>query len=215
MKNDSWQMEEKVSPAIKRRGLRIFFLSAATLFALYFLLPSLLNSLAYSLVRRDPLQPADVIIALSGDARCGREKYAADLYRQGLARKIIVGGLPIGWGVHTGDAAKRFLIQQGIPETDVIVLKDPWNTRVEADLLLRQMRQNGWRSVLVVTEQFHSRRGTYTIQRAARDLQVISAPLPPEQSRWQADRWWTRRSEVGQTVRELLAWGNTLAGGWR
>ena len=214
MKNDNWQLEN-APRALNRHWLRFFFLSAIALLALYFLLPFLLNSLAHSLVRRDALQPADVVIALSGDARCGREKYAADLYRQKLARKIIVGGLPVGWGVHTGDAAKRYLVQQGIPAADVIVLKDPWNTRVEADLLMQQMRLNNWHSVLVVTEQFHSRRGAYTIQRVAPDLQVISAPLPPEQSRWQAERWWTRRNEMGQTVRELLAWGNTLAGGWR
>lgn len=185
------------------------------LLALYFLLPVSLNFLAHSLIRRDALQPADAVIALSGDARCGREKYAAELYRQGLARKIFVGGFPVGWGIHTGDAAKRFLIQQGIPATDIIVLKDTWNTRIEADLLVQQMRQNGWQSVLAVTEQFHSRRAAYSIEHAAPELKVFSAPLPPEQSRWQPDRWWTRRNEVGQTVREFLAWGNTLVGGWQ
>lgn len=199
----------------QRRWLRRFLVSAALLLALYFFLPVFLQSLAYRLIRRDALRAADVVIALSGDARCGRENYAAQLYRQGLAHKIIVGGLPAGWGIHTGDVAKRFLLQQGIPETDIIVLKDPWNTRVEADLLVRQMRQNGWQSVLAVTEQFHSRRAAYSIQHVAPDLQVVSAPLPPEQSRWQPERWWTRRHEMGQTVRELLAWVNTLAGGWR
>ncbi len=188
---------------------------AAILIALYFLLPFLLNSLARGLIRRDALAPADVVIALSGDARCEREKYAAELYRQGLARKIFVGGLPVAWGVHTGDAAKRFLVQQGIPAADVIVLKDPWNTRIEADLLVQQMRQNGWHSVLVVTDQFHSRRAMYTIETVARDFQLSSQPLPIEQSRWRPEAWWTRRSDVGLTVRECLSWINTLVGGWR
>ncbi len=188
---------------------------AAILIALYFLLPLFLNSLAQSLIRRDALQPADAVIALSGDARCEREKYAATLYRQGLVRKIFVGGLPVAWGVHTGDAAKRFLVQQGIPAEDVIVLKDPWNTRIEADLMVQQMRQNGWHSVLVVTDMFHSRRAMYTIEAVAHDLQLLSQPLPPEQSGWQPERWWTRRADVWLTMRESLSWINTLAGGWR
>lgn len=188
---------------------------AVILIALYFLLPFLLNSLARGLIRRDALAPADVVIALTGDARCEREKYAAALYRQGLARKVFVGGLPVAWGIHTGDAAKRFLVQQGIPAADIIVLKDPWNTRLEADLLVQQMRQNGWRSALVVTDQFHSRRAMYTIEAVARDCQLSSQPLPNEQSRWRPEAWWTRRNDVWLTVRECLSWINTLAGGWR
>lgn len=194
---------------------RRLLLSAAILIALYFLLPPFLNSLAHRLIRRDALQSADVVIALSGDAQCIREKYAAELYRRGLARKIFVGGFPVAWGVHTGDAAKRYLIHLGIPEADVIVLKDTWNTRLEADLLVQQMRQNGWRSAIAVTDLFHSRRATYTIESAARDLQFFSQPIPLEQSRWLPDRWWARRNDVGLTVRECLSWVNTLAGGWR
>ena len=188
---------------------------AAILIALYFLLPLFLNSIARVLIRRDALAPADVVIALSGDARCERERHAAELYRQGLARKIFVGGLPVAWGIHTGDAAKRFLVQQGIPAADVIVLKDPWNTRLEADLLVQQMRQYGWRSVLVVTDQFHSRRAMYTIEAVAPGFQLSSQPLPRERSTWQPEAWWTRRNDMGFTVRECFSWINTLAGGWR
>ena len=190
-------------------------ISAAILLAFYFFLPFFLNALARGLIRQDALQPAEVVIALSGDARCEREKYAAELYRRGLARKILVGGIPVAWDIHTGDAAQRFLVQQGIPAHDIIVLKDTWNTRIEADLLVQQMRQNNWHSVLVVTDLFHSRRALYTIEAVAHDLKVFSQPLPPEQSRWQAEAWWTRRNDVGLTVRECLSWINTLIGGWR
>lgn len=198
-----------------KRWFRRLLLYAAILSALYFLLPLFLNSLAYSLIRRDALAPADVVIALSGDARCERENYAAKLYRQGLARKIFVGGLPVARGVHTGDAAQRLLVQQGIPAADIFVLKDPWNTRLEADLLLQQMRQHGWRSALVVTDQFHSRRALYTLETVGRDVRFSSQPLPSEQSQWHPESWWTRRGDVWLTVREILSWINTLARGWR
>lgn len=190
-------------------------ISAGILLALYFFLPFFLNTLARNLIRQDALQPADVIIALSGDVRCERERYAAELYRRGLARKIIVGGLPVAWGIQTGEAARRFLIQQGIPDNDIIVLSGTWNTRIEADLLVQRMRQNGWRSVLVVTDLFHSRRALYTIEAVAPDLKVSAQPIPLAQSRWQPDAWWARRHDVGLTVRECLSWINTLIGGWR
>jgi uncharacterized SAM-binding protein YcdF (DUF218 family) len=200
---------------MSRPWFRRLALSAAILLALYFFLPFFLNSLARRLIRQDALQPADVVVALSGDARCEREKYAAELYRRGLAHKILVGGIPVAWDIHTGDAAQRFLVQQGIPAHHIVVLKDTWNTRIEADLLVQQMRQNGWRSALIVTDRFHARRALYTIEAVAHELQVSSQPIPLEQSRWQPEAWWTRRQDVGLTVRECLSWINTLIGGWR
>lgn len=198
-----------------KSGFRRFCFCVALLFAFYFLLPFLLNSVARQLIRRDAIRPADVVIALSGDARCEREQYAAELYRQGLARKILVGGVPVAWGVHTGDAAKRYLLHLGIPADDVIVLKDPWNTRIEANLLVQQLRRNNWKSVIVVTDMFHSRRALYTIEAVASDLQLSSQPIPPERSRWQPQAWWKRRDDMGVTVREFLSWANTLVGGWQ
>ena len=200
---------------LQKHWFRNLLLCAASLLGLYFLTPFALNSLANNLIRRDASHSADVVIALSGDAQCSRESYAAELYRQGLARKIVVGGLPLAAGIHSGDAAKQYLVRHGIPDADVIVLKDPWNTRIEADLLMQQMRRNGWRSVIVVTEPFHSRRGMYTIEKVAQGIDVYSNPLPPEKSRWQPERWWARRADVGQTVREVLAWLNTLVIGLR
>jgi uncharacterized SAM-binding protein YcdF (DUF218 family) len=204
-----------VQSATKKRWFRTLLFLATILIGLYFLVPASLNALARGLIRRDALQSADVVIALSGDARCLREKYAAELYRQGRARKILVGGFDLAWGLHTGDAAKRFLIHEGIPAADVIVLKDTWNTRVEAALLVQQMRRNGWHSALVVTDLYHSRRALHTIEPVARDFQFSSQPLPEERSRWKAERWWTRRGDVWLTVREGLSWINTLVGGLR
>ncbi|MBS1807091.1 MAG: YdcF family protein [Acidobacteria bacterium] len=204
-----------IHPYLQKRWLRTLLICTAILLGVYFLSPLIFNSLAQSLIRRDASHAADVVIALSGDSQCGRESYAADLYRQGLARKIVVGGLPFAAGIHSGDAAKQYLVRHGIPEADVIVLKDPWNTRIEADLLMQQMRRSGWQSAIVVTELFHSRRAMYTIEKVAQGIAVYSNPLPPDKSRWQPERWWTRRSDIGQTVREMLAWVNTLIIGLR
>lgn len=111
-----------------------------SLLLLWLLLPAGLTLIARCLIRQDKLQPADVVVALSGDARCWRERQAAALYQQGLARRIVVGGVPYAWGMHTGEAARRYLVAQQIPAADVLVLKDTWNTRVEADLLIALMR---------------------------------------------------------------------------
>ena len=180
---------------------------------LWLLLPPLLTLAARGLIRTDALQPGDVVVALSGDPRCWREREAAELYRRGLARKIIVGGVSYAWGIQTGAAARRYLLSLGVPEADVLVVNDAWNTRVEAAGIVALMKGQGWRSAIIVTDPFHSRRAMHTIERAAPELKFYSALIPPERAMWHPERWWTRRSDGWLTVREFIAWGNTLAGG--
>ncbi|MFN0120172.1 MAG: YdcF family protein [Blastocatellia bacterium] len=202
-----------------RHARRALLLTAILLF-LWLLTPPLLNAISHALIRRDPAGQADVIIALSGDPDGLRERYAADLYHQGVARRMIVGGVPYPAGVngaevHTGDTAKAYLVRLGVAADDIHIIREAWNTRVEAGQMAEIMRGNGWRSVIVVTDMFHSRRAALTVRRAAPDFKVYSMPLPPGRSRWNPDRWWTRRGDMWLTVRESLAWINTLAGGLR
>lgn len=180
---------------------------------IWFLLPVTLNAAARQLIRQDPLEKADVIIALGGDKRCNREKHAADLYKRGMASHVIVSGVQYGYGVHTGEAAKRFVIAQGVPESDVQIIRDTWNTRTEALRLREIMQQNGWRRGIVVTAAFHSRRATHTVESASPDFTFLSSPVPFWEGEWRPESWWSRRSDMWVTVREFLSWGNTLVGG--
>lgn len=186
---------------------------ALLLLTLYWGLPPLLSSSAKLLIQKDPLVRADVTIALSGDPRCYRERHALKLYRQGLVRYIVVSGVPTNFGVHTGESAKKFLLSRGIPEKDLFVLWDSWNTRREALALARLMRRKGWKSAIIVTSPFHSRRALYTFRRYAPDLSFYSSPVEEDPRGWKPEKWWTRRGDCWATVREFLAWANTLVGG--
>lgn len=183
--------------------------------ALYFLTPVALNAAARRLIRTDELKPADVIIALGGDALCLREHQAAGLYHRGMGRKIIVSGIPFAWGGNTGEAKRRYLVCRGVAEADVIVLKAARNTRTEAMTLAELMQASSWRSAIVVTAPFHSRRALFTIERRAPQCMFYSAPLPAQPPVWEPQQWWTRRRDVLSTLREFVSWGNTLAGGWQ
>jgi uncharacterized SAM-binding protein YcdF (DUF218 family) len=178
-------------------------------------LPPTMNRAARALIRSDELVKSDVIVALGGDPRCNREKHAVELYRQSWAGKIVVSGAEVSPGLHTADAAKRYVMSLGVPEADVLVIRDTWNTRMEAIELEKLMLGNRWRRAILVTSAFHSRRAAFTVERAAADFEFRSAPVPTESPEWQPDRWWTRRMDVGLTVREWIAWTNTILGGWQ
>ena len=117
--------------------------------------------------------------------------------------------------IHTADIATRYVESLGVPESDVLSIRDTLNTRTEAEALERLMLENGWHSAIVVTSAFHSRRATFTVERAAPGLTVYSSPVPATAPEWQPDRWWSRRYDMAITVREFISWVNTLAGGWQ
>jgi len=197
-----------------RRLRRVVIFAPVILLAVYFLVPAGLNWLALSLIRNDQVEEADLIVALGGDFRCERERRAAELYHQGLGSKLVVNGLQYSWGVHTAEAAKRFVVKLGVPERDVLMTCDTYNTRTEAQELVKLMRQYGFKTAIIVTSSSHSRRALYTIERAAPDFKFYSSPVPARPPEWQPRNWWMRRGDVYVTIREFLSWINTLLNAW-
>lgn len=190
-------------------------LGAALLLLLYFLLPPGLTALATCLVRQDALAPADIVISLGGGGNCTRHIYAAELYRRGLAKKIMLTGLNFTRGEDEEKITRQFLVNLGIAEADIILLKNVRNTRREAEAVAQMMQAEHWQTALLVTDPYHTRRAHYTFQRTNAGLTFVAAPLPPGPDVWQPERWWSRRGDMYATVRECLAWLNTLAGGLR
>jgi uncharacterized SAM-binding protein YcdF (DUF218 family) len=201
---------------LKRSKLaRLGALSVACLSGVYFLTPLLLNKAAEGLIREDRLVKADAIVALAGDGRCNREKRAAELYHQGWADNVVVSGMSFAWGYHTGEAARRYVMSLGVPDEKISMICEALNTRAEARELDDLMRERGWNSAIIVTSAFHSRRATYTAERASPGRIFYSSPVPIGYPEWEPRAWWSRRGDVFLTVREFTSWANTLAGGWQ
>ena len=207
-------MEEAAQLKPQRNWRRRGALLAIALLCLYFLLPITLNFLARLLIRQDPLQPADVVIAMGGGQHCLRLQYAAELYRKGLGHKLLLSGVEAFDGNAAEEKVRQQAVNLGVPAADIFIVTNTFNTRTEADKLAILMRQQGWKSSIIVTEPSHSRRAHYTLQHAAPDLMFAAAPVPAEwPGVWRAERGWTRHSDTRHTIREFLAWINTLVGG--
>jgi uncharacterized SAM-binding protein YcdF (DUF218 family) len=194
---------------------RVLSVVSVCLLAVYFLTPVLLNKMAEWLIREDSLVKADAIVALGGDNRCNRERRAAELWRQGWADNVVVSGISYPWGFHTGEAARKYVMSLGVPGEKISMISETLNTRAEARALDELMRERGWNSAIIVTSAFHSRRATYTIERAAPGRSFHSSPVPTGSPEWAPRAWWSRRDDVYLTVREFASWANTLAGGWQ
>jgi uncharacterized SAM-binding protein YcdF (DUF218 family) len=147
----------------------------------------------------DRPQKADAILVLGGDF--SRPFQAADLYRQGLARRIYV-SVPVrkddyrlldGAGIaypRDEEVARQVLIKKGVPASAIEYLgKDSISTAAEAQAA-RGVFGRGARSLLVVTSPYHLRRARMIFSDAmpAADIRVIATGYDPFPQAWWKDQ---------------------------
>ena len=86
--------------------------------ALFFALPALLIAPA-------SVAKSDVILYGAISKHSAADKYVIDLYRRGVARKIVCVDSQISWELYPSDYVRESLISQGVQAEDVISLRLP------------------------------------------------------------------------------------------
>ena len=117
------------------------------------------------LVAPDPLPAdADVLVVLLGADRAAqaRREEALTLFREGRARDLAISAAQVRfWGEWVPDLMRRYLERQyGKEQADRAVLcpHNADSTLEEAQALRPCLEGHGWRTVIVVTSNFHTRR---------------------------------------------------------
>src|SRR5262249_59080623 len=109
--------------------------------ALFFALPKLLIA---------PMNAvkSDVILHGSIDMHSTADEYVVDLYRQGMARKIVCLSSQGSWELYPGDYAREHLISLGVPAEDVLSLRLPTVPcgAVNIPMIAEFVKAPGWRS---------------------------------------------------------------------
>lgn len=135
---------------------------------------------------------ADVILALGGD-NGDRIAFAVKLYKQGLASRIMLTGLEQSNKTTRADYLNwraQFLYSQGVPKEAIILESAAGNSWEEAVNTLSLLKQNGWKSVMVVSDPPHMRRLDWAwgkVFRGSGKEYVLVSTAPPW---WDAAHWW-------------------------
>jgi uncharacterized SAM-binding protein YcdF (DUF218 family) len=150
-----------------------------------------------------PVQDAPVALVLSGDVDYRRVGRAAELYREGRVRSLLVTGAGVG-----GDSAVELARQataQGVARGDVLV--EPRSTSTRENLLRSTalLRQRQWHRVALVTSTSHMRRALGAARRAGPELEWLAVPVPDPGPR-------TRIYKA--RLQEWVKWAWYLARGW-
>jgi len=162
--------------------------------------------------RHDGARAADAIVVLGAAQYDGRPSpvlqdrldRALELYQAGYATRIVLtGGRQEGDRFTEAEAGRTYLLEQGVPEVDLMSEVQGSNTYESLVEAAESLRDRGLTSVVLVTEGYHA----YRVAAIARDLGLDAAVSPA------ANRL-SRGSELRHLLRETAAVAVGRVVGW-
>lgn len=164
-------------------------------------LSSLLRRMGRALVSTDPLQPADALVVLAGEARSDRSDEAARLVRLEYARYLILCS-----SMESNELMKRRCIAKGVPESQIVCgTRDyrRWSTRDEADIAVGLLEELNCRAFILVTTDFHTARARRVFESRLRDNSITMLVHGSRDYYMSTEEWWRNRHGLARVPREI------------
>jgi uncharacterized SAM-binding protein YcdF (DUF218 family) len=187
--------------------LLVLLVFIAFLAFLYVLRRPLMGFAGEFWIVNDPAVQSDVIVVLGDDNYAGdRAFHAAELYRSGMAPVVVASGRMLRQNAGIADLLEHDLQSFGVPASSIV--KFPHraaNTREEAEALSGLISSRGWKRVLLVTSNYHTRRALFIFDRimpAGVSVRVSGA----RDSEFDPAHWWTTRQGQSLFAHELLGY---------
>jgi uncharacterized SAM-binding protein YcdF (DUF218 family) len=176
----------------------------------------LLKKTGQFLVYQHSPQKADMIVVLNG-RDTERSLAAVDLYNQGFANLIVIAhgskqpGSEEFWKKVGRDFDRKKFFQRaveamGIPPEALKMIGDGvTSTYDEAKVTKQFLIQNHYRSILLVTSKWHSRRAYLTFKTAFKDTKELKITVyPSKYDTFDPQRWWKNQSNIEIVMAEYL-----------
>lgn len=156
----------------------------------------------------ETVRRTDAIVVLTGGS--GRMDVGFDLLARKQARKLLVSGVYRGV-----DVAELLRVSKQSPEEVECCIALGYtadSTRGNAIETADWMRENGFRSLRLVTANYHMQRSLLEFQSAMPDIEIVAHPVIPDHVK--LHHWWrwpgTATLIVTEYSKYLLAWASTM-----
>jgi uncharacterized SAM-binding protein YcdF (DUF218 family) len=179
---------------------------------LYFARHPIMRYAAEEWIVDEPAVHADALVVLSDDNFYGdRATHASELFRQGVAPEIVASGRKLRPDAGIGELIEHDLIERGIPKEKIVVYnQEADSTREEAEAVAKLAVARHWKSLVIVTSNYHTRRARYIYEKvmpASVSVSVASA----RDGEFDPQHWWEKRHSIKLFTRE---WAGMLEAMW-
>jgi uncharacterized SAM-binding protein YcdF (DUF218 family) len=142
-----------------------------------------------------PPRTADGIVVLTGGA--SRVSDAMELLADGYGRRLLISGVHPASGA--SDISRSLTDNQSLLSCCVDLDRSAVNTRSNAAETRRWARERGFKSLIVVTSNYHMPRAIVELSHAMPDITLI--PYAVVGDKWREEPWWSN----GGTLRLVLS----------
>jgi len=166
----------------------------------------LINGINYYLTPKDELKQADVIVAISGGDTKARTLKAVELYKQGLAPKVLFSGAALDpLSPSNAKVMKDVALEAGVPDADIMIEESAKNTAQNASKSQGILDSTKYDMIILVTSPYHQRRAYLEFKDKLNDEVVVlnvSSSDESWSSRWYLTPrgWWLGLSESVKTA---------------
>jgi uncharacterized SAM-binding protein YcdF (DUF218 family) len=172
---------------------------------------SIMRLSAEAWVIDEPASRADAIIVLGDDNfYADRAARAAELSRQQVAPVVVASGRRLRPNAGISELIEHDLIERGVPKEKILRFShDADSTIEEAQDLAKLATDRHWKSVIVVTSNYHARRTRYIFDRVFPEGIAVSV-AGARDGDFDPEHWWEKRKSVKLFARELAGMGAAL-----
>lgn len=159
------------------------------------------------LIHQDKIEKADAILVLGG-GRGERVLQGAKLYRDKYADQILLTGefqqILDGPVYHWAWQGRKLAVSRGVPWNRVIPILDSMSTHDDATLSLAECQKRDYKSLIVVTEPFHTKRAFYTFKKVYKNSGIKVIIYPVQNSWYTRNNWWSSEQALMATNEEYI-----------
>lgn len=198
----SWQPSSQRGGIFARLTVLILILlSCAAVYLVHVPLLRLMGG--YWIVGASPSDADAIIILSDDDFTADRASRAAELYHAGWAPRVVASGRWLRPYASIAQLMQHDLEIRGVPKKAIVPYPhDASDTLEELRDLSDFVQQHGWKRVMIVTSNYHTRRTRYLARHIFAKPIVVQVVAAPDVN-YDPDSWWRTREGLKIFAHEL------------
>jgi vancomycin permeability regulator SanA len=139
-----------------------------------------------------------------------RATRAAELFRQGVAPEVVASGRRLRPSAGVSELIEHDLVERGVPKEKIMrFTHDADNTTEEAGAVAKLARDHHWKTLVLVTSNYHTRRARYIFARVL-PAGITASVASARDGDFDPERWWEKRKSIKLFLHEVLGMADAI-----